>query len=166
MLLWTNHHYSNLELNYFFLYQIKDFWREAQILSNLHHPNVVAFYGVVPDGAGGTLATVTEFMANGSLRSVLHKKDRYVSFHLFIFFLITILLRFKLKLRNFNFRSLDCRKKLLIAMDSAFGMEYLHLKNIVHFDLKCDNLLVNLRDPQRPICKVFFILLEQGMCCF
>ncbi|KAM7501556.1 hypothetical protein LguiB_000460 [Lonicera macranthoides] len=104
----------------------KDFWREAQILSNLHHPNVVAFYGVVPDGAGGTLATVTEFMANGSLSNVLLKKDR----------------------------SLDRHRKLIIAMDAAFGMEYLHLKNIVHFDLKCDNLLVNLRDPQRPICKV------------
>ncbi|XWS76131.1 hypothetical protein CRYUN_Cryun01aG0150200 [Craigia yunnanensis] len=105
---------------------IKDFWREAQILSNLHHPNVVAFYGVVPDGTGGTLATVTEYMVNGSLRNVLIKKDR----------------------------SLDRRKKLIIAMDAAFGMEYLHSKNIVHFDLKCDNLLVNLRDPQRPICKV------------
>ncbi|KAL4571924.1 hypothetical protein LXL04_018692 [Taraxacum kok-saghyz] len=103
-----------------------DFWREARILSNLHHPNVVAFYGVVPDGAGGTLATVTEFMANGSLRNVLIKKDR----------------------------SLDRRKKLIIAMDAAFGMEYLHSKNIVHFDLKCDNLLVNMRDPQRPVCKV------------
>ncbi|XAR58705.1 Non-specific serine/threonine protein kinase [Bertholletia excelsa] len=104
----------------------KDFWREAQILSNLHHPNVVAFYGVVPDGKGGTLATVAEFMANGSLRNVLLKKDR----------------------------SLDRRRKLIIAMDAAFGMEYLHSKNIVHFDLKCDNLLVNLRDPQKPICKV------------
>ncbi|KAK4441525.1 putative serine/threonine-protein kinase DDB [Sesamum alatum] len=104
----------------------KDFWREARILSNLHHPNVVAFYGVVPDGAGGTLATVTEFMANGSLRTALIKKDKF----------------------------LDHRKKLIIAMDAAFGMEYLHSKNIVHFDLKCDNLLVNLRDPQRPICKV------------
>lgn len=104
----------------------RDFWREAQILSKLHHPNVVAFYGVVPDGAGGTLATVTEFMVNGSLRNVLVKKDR----------------------------SLDRRRKLIIAMDAAFGMEYLHSKNIVHFDLKCDNLLVNMRDPQRPICKV------------
>lgn len=104
----------------------KDFWREAQILSKLHHPNVVAFYGVVPDGSGGTLATVTEFMVNGSLRHVLLRKDR----------------------------ALDRRKKLIIAMDAAFGMEYLHSKNIVHFDLKCDNLLVNLRDSQRPICKV------------
>ncbi|XP_006664159.1 uncharacterized protein LOC102712766 [Oryza brachyantha] len=104
----------------------KDFWREAKILSKLHHPNVVAFYGVVPDGTGGTLATVTEFMVNGSLRNVLLRKDRM----------------------------LDRRKRLIIAMDAAFGMEYLHSRSIVHFDLKCDNLLVNLRDPQRPICKV------------
>ncbi|KAL3598908.1 hypothetical protein D5086_006826 [Populus alba] len=103
-----------------------EFWREAEILSKLHHPNVVAFYGVVQDGPGGTLATVTEFMVNGSLRHVLLSKDRH----------------------------LDHRKRLIIAMDAAFGMEYLHSKNIVHFDLKCDNLLVNLKDPLRPICKV------------
>ncbi|KAJ4832744.1 hypothetical protein Tsubulata_026195 [Turnera subulata] len=103
-----------------------EFWREAEILSKLHHPNVVAFYGVVQDGPGGTLATVAEFMVNGSLRHVLLSKDRH----------------------------LDRRKKLFIAMDAAFGMEYLHSKNIVHFDLKCDNLLVNLKDPLRPICKV------------
>ncbi|KAL6535154.1 hypothetical protein OROMI_026528 [Orobanche minor] len=104
----------------------KDFWREAKILSRLHHPNIVAFYGVVPDGPGGTLATVSEYMANGSLRHVLLRKDR----------------------------ALDRRKKVIIALDASFGMEYLHLKNIVHFDLKCDNLLVNLADSQRPVCKV------------
>ncbi|CAM8924492.1 unnamed protein product [Rhodiola kirilowii] len=103
-----------------------EFWREAEILSSLHHPNVVAFYGVVQDGPGGTLATVTEYMVNGSLRHVLLSKDRH----------------------------LDRRKRLIIAMDAAFGMEYLHSKNIVHFDLKCDNLLVNLKDISRPICKV------------
>ncbi|KAK4755125.1 hypothetical protein SAY87_008882 [Trapa incisa] len=103
-----------------------EFWREADILSKLHHPNVVAFYGVVQDGPGGTMATVTEYMVNGSLRHVLLCKDRH----------------------------LDRRKRLIIAMDAAFGMEYLHSKDIVHFDLKCDNLLVNLKDPARPICKV------------
>ncbi|GLJ06645.1 hypothetical protein SUGI_0043900 [Cryptomeria japonica] len=103
-----------------------DFWREACILARTHHPNVVAFYGVVPDGPGGTLATVTEYMVDGSVTQMVQRKAK----------------------------SIDRRKRLLIAMDAAFGMEYLHSKNIVHFDLKCDNLLVNTRDPQRPICKV------------
>lgn len=57
-------------------FQTTEFWREAEILSKLHHPNVVAFYGVVQDGPGGTLATVTEFMVNGSLRHVLISKER------------------------------------------------------------------------------------------
>ncbi|KAK1418387.1 hypothetical protein QVD17_27531 [Tagetes erecta] len=105
---------------------IADFWKEALILSSLHHPNVVSFYGIVRDGPDGSLATVTEFMVNGSLKQFLRKKDR----------------------------TIDRRKRLIIAMDASFGMEYLHGKNIVHFDLKCENLLVNMRDPHRPICKI------------
>ncbi|KAI3754621.1 hypothetical protein L1987_54408 [Smallanthus sonchifolius] len=105
---------------------IADFWKEALILSSLHHPNVVSFYGIVRDGPDGSLATVTEFMVNGSLKQFLQKKDR----------------------------TIDRRKRLIIAMDASFGMEYLHVKNIVHFDLKCENLLVNMRDPHRPICKI------------
>ncbi|KAG6481351.1 uncharacterized protein LOC122014406 isoform X1 [Zingiber officinale] len=105
---------------------IADFWKEALMLSCLHHPNVVSFYGVVRDGPECSLATVTEFMINGSLKKFLQKKDR----------------------------TIDRRKRLIIAMDVAFGMVYLHAKDIVHFDLKCENLLVNMRDPHRPICKI------------
>ncbi|KAK6151660.1 hypothetical protein DH2020_014295 [Rehmannia glutinosa] len=113
-----------------------DFWNEAIKLADLHHPNVVAFYGVVLDGPDGSIATVTEFMVNGSLRNALQKSER----------------------------NLDKRKRLLIGMDVAFGMEYLHGKNIVHFDLKSDNLLVNLRDPHRPICKVGDLGLSKVKC--
>ncbi|XP_044444177.1 uncharacterized protein [Triticum aestivum] len=114
-----------------------DFWNEACKLSSLHHPNVVAFYGVVLDGPGGSVATVTEYMANGSLRQALQRHEN---------------------------RIFDRRRRLLIVMDVAFGMEYLHGKNIVHFDLKSDNLLVNLRDPQRPICKVGDLGLSKVKC--
>ncbi|KAG2604596.1 hypothetical protein PVAP13_4NG102920 [Panicum virgatum] len=114
-----------------------DFWNEADKLASLHHPNVVAFYGVVLDGPGGSVATVTEYMANGSLRQALQRHEN---------------------------RIFDRRRRLLIAMDVAFGMEYLHGKNIVHFDLKSDNLLVNLRDPQRPICKVGDLGLSKVKC--
>ncbi|KAK9947425.1 hypothetical protein M0R45_003051 [Rubus argutus] len=113
-----------------------DFWNEAINLADLHHPNVVAFYGVVLDGPGGSVATVTEYMVNGSLRNALQKNEK----------------------------TLDKRKRLLIAMDVAFGMEYLHGKNIVHFDLKSDNLLVNLRDLHRPICKVGDLGLSKVKC--
>ncbi|MCD9644830.1 hypothetical protein HAX54_033279 [Datura stramonium] len=53
-----------------------DFWNEAIKLADLHHPNVVAFYGVVLDGPGGSVATVTEYMVNGSLRNALQKNER------------------------------------------------------------------------------------------
>ncbi|KAJ4894476.1 PB1 domain-containing protein tyrosine kinase [Raphanus sativus] len=51
--------------------QTKDFWREARILANLHHPNVMASYGVVPKGPAESMTTMTEFMVNGSLRHAL-----------------------------------------------------------------------------------------------
>ena len=41
-----------------------------------------------------------------------------------------------------------------IAMQAARGMDYLHSQCMVHFDLKCDNLLCDLRDLQRPVVKI------------
>ena len=110
--------------------QITEFWREAAIMSKLRHRNILAFIGVVNvnNRPGATLGTVTEFMVNGSLKKALLCKDKY----------------------------LDWGRRIMLAMDAAIGMEYLHSKDIVHFDLKCDNLLVNVKDPSRPICKVSY----------
>lgn len=47
-----------------------------ELMIDLHHPNVVAFYGVVLDGPGGSVATVTEYMVNGSLRTALLKNEK------------------------------------------------------------------------------------------
>lgn len=69
--------------NTIIFYQRNDFWNEAINLADLHHPNVVAFYGVVLDGPGGSVATVTEYMVNGSLRTALQSNERFVKFHRF-----------------------------------------------------------------------------------
>ncbi|GJN24254.1 hypothetical protein PR202_gb11985 [Eleusine coracana subsp. coracana] len=82
----------------------------------------------------GNYLVTSEFMVNGSLKKVLLRRDKY----------------------------LDWRKRVMLAMDAAIGMEYLHSKDIVHFDLKCDNLLVNVKDPSRPICKMKQATLVSG----
>ncbi|KAA8523044.1 hypothetical protein F0562_009467 [Nyssa sinensis] len=114
---------------------VADFWKEAHILGQLHHPNIVAFYGVVTDGPVTNLATVTEYMVNGSLKQVLWKKDSWGK--------TTYGLKQRTpqnqKLRMawqhnsiscYNHveqakRTIDRRKRLIIAMDAAFATSVL-----------------------------------------
>ncbi|GKB80251.1 serine/threonine-protein kinase EDR1, partial [Tanacetum coccineum] len=49
---------------------------------------------------------------------------------------------------------IDEQKRIIIAMDAACGMEYLHENNLTHFNLKSHNLLVNMRDHLMPVCKI------------
>ncbi|CAL5222116.1 g4432 [Coccomyxa viridis] len=133
-----------------------DLLREADLLASLRHPNVVWVYGVVlprmgPDDRGNLMmedvepipitsganlgrtcsnlrppAVVTEFMSQGSVKSALARKSEVV-------------------VGNMH--------RVVVAMDAAKGMEYLHQKRIVHFDLKSANLLLGYRD-RRAVCKV------------
>nr|GEY28696.1 development/cell death domain-containing protein [Tanacetum cinerariifolium] len=54
---------------------MEDLRTEANKLANLHHPNFVAFYGVLLNGRGGSVPTVTKFRVNGSLRIALQKNE-------------------------------------------------------------------------------------------
>ncbi|KAL6130192.1 hypothetical protein ACLB2K_068573 [Fragaria x ananassa] len=102
-----------------------DFQKKVEILNQLKHPNIVAFYGVVRDGPRSTLATVTEYMINGSLKEVLQING-----------------------------TIDHWKKLTIAKNAALALQYIHEKSSDHFNLNSGNFLLDMRDPKLPLCKI------------
>uniref|UniRef100_A0A061R4G4 Kinase superfamily protein with octicosapeptide phox bem1p isoform 1 n=2 Tax=Tetraselmis sp. GSL018 TaxID=582737 RepID=A0A061R4G4_9CHLO len=112
---------------------VSELIEEARMLFSLRHPNIVWVYGIVIDQPGDEADTrfrspaiIAEFMASGSLRAALSRHDQALK-HGWV--------------------------RVIIALDAARGMEYLHSKSIVHFDLKSGNLLLAWRD-RRPTCKV------------
>ncbi|KAM1143220.1 hypothetical protein FF1_032192 [Malus domestica] len=94
---------------------LQDYKKEIDIMKRLRHPNVLLFMGAV--SSQEHLAIVTEYLPRGSLFKQLHK----------------------------NNQTLDIRRRLVMALDVARGMNYLHHRNppIVHRDLKSSNLLVD-----------------------
>ena len=52
---------------------MNSFWREAAMLSDLNHPNVLRFYGVVTESAADAtvVGIMTEYIHGGSLAQFL-----------------------------------------------------------------------------------------------
>ncbi|XP_069863394.1 serine/threonine-protein kinase TNNI3K isoform X4 [Dipodomys merriami] len=91
------------------------FCREVSILCQLNHPCVIQFVGACLNDPS-QFAIVTQYISGGSLFSLLHEQKR----------------------------SLDLQSKLIIAVDVAKGMEYLHnlTQPIIHRDLNSHNILL------------------------
>ncbi len=100
-------HMRNLKLDV-----IEAFSKEASLMIQLQHPNVLAFQGVVTDAS--SLCIVTEFCPRGSLGDLL------------------------LDARQ----RMDARLRLSVLLQLAQGVAYLHRLNILHRDLKSDNVLL------------------------
>eukprot|EP00041_Stephanoeca_diplocostata_P017624 m.359880 g.359880 ORF g.359880 m.359880 type:complete len:1125 (+) comp20765_c0_seq5:229-3603(+) len=94
-----------------------DFVTEAESMTSLHHPNLVAFYGAGEIEGKGTQFLVTEYMALGSLRQLLTESHSAYTWA-------------------------DRRR---FCADIAAGMYYLHTRTppMVHRDLKAENCLVS-----------------------
>eukprot|EP01006_Ploeotia_vitrea_P040268 TRINITY_DN66418_c10_g1_i1.p1 TRINITY_DN66418_c10_g1~~TRINITY_DN66418_c10_g1_i1.p1 ORF type:complete len:1178 (+),score=714.93 TRINITY_DN66418_c10_g1_i1:110-3643(+) len=95
--------------------QVDSFCKEASLMCQLEHPNVVMFIGAVTEPSN--LCIITEYCARGSLADLLLEESV----------------------------QMDFQRKLQFALDAARGMLYLHTSNpvILHRDLKSDNLLVS-----------------------
>ncbi|KAH9289506.1 hypothetical protein KI387_033623, partial [Taxus chinensis] len=96
---------------------ITEFSAEVDVLSKLHHKNLVKFFGYCTDGKNMVL--IYEYMCNGDLRK---------------------------RLDGSSHNDLDWDKRLKIALDAGQGLEYLHLgckPGIIHRDVKSSNILLN-----------------------
>ncbi|XP_046811220.1 LIM domain kinase 1 isoform X1 [Lucilia cuprina] len=89
-----------------------NFLKEVAVLKSLNHKNVLKFIGVLYKEK--RLHLVTEYVAGGSLKELLHDSGL----------------------------PLTWPERISFAKDIACGMSYLHSKNIIHRDLNSLNCLV------------------------
>jgi len=112
--------------------QLEDFYAEQCTLASLAHPNIVTFYGVVEEKVGGCPGTVQQYMQGGSLRKALSR----------------------IKRRCADGKGDPDAPRIKLALDTARGVEYLHWRRVIHFDIKADNIMTDLKDPKRPTGKI------------
>ncbi|VDO84078.1 unnamed protein product [Heligmosomoides polygyrus] len=95
--------------------EIDELYKEARLMRQYKHKNVVAFYGVVIKGSDSAMI-VMEFIDGGSLKDYLKKN-----------------------------RSTTVKAKLGYAIDVAVGLVYLHSKTCMHRDVACRNCLIDVK---------------------
>ncbi|XP_033981868.1 muscle, skeletal receptor tyrosine-protein kinase [Trematomus bernacchii] len=113
-----------------------DFQREAALMAQFDHPNIVRLLGVC--AVGKPMCLMFEYMAHGDLNEFLRRRSPTQS--------VRTLSRASLSGRSFSSELeavlLTCDEQLLISTEIAAGMAYLSERKFVHRDLATRNCLV------------------------
>ncbi|CAL8384665.1 unnamed protein product [Gadus morhua 'NCC'] len=114
----------------------KDFQREAALMAQFLHPNIVQLLGVC--AVGKPMCLMFEYMAQGDLNEFLRRRSPSRS--------VRTLSRASLSGRSFSSELeagiLCCAEQLSISQQVAAGMAYLSERKFVHRDLATRNCLV------------------------
>ncbi|CAM9527333.1 unnamed protein product, partial [Phaeothamnion confervicola] len=95
---------------------VRELYREVSLMRRLAHPHVVAYLGAEVCAAEGHLCIFQEYMAGGSLLSLLRRFGPFCE---------------------------DMARRYL--RQALRGLRYLHAHAVAHGDLKCSNILVDDR---------------------
>ncbi|THD21032.1 Tyrosine-protein kinase [Fasciola hepatica] len=99
---------------------------EASLMTNLDHPNLVSFVGLVYEPDEDAVYTVIEYLPHGNLLTYLHSRTR---------------------------DEVTDRDKLQFSVDACRGLTYLEERGIVHRDIAARNILLAGQTP-RLVAKV------------
>jgi serine/threonine-protein kinase len=94
---------------------VKRFYREAQSVAGLDHPNIVRFIEADHDAAAGKHYLALEYVDGPSAQALLHRFGR-----------------------------LSVGDAVHIVLDVARALEHAHSRRIIHRDIKPDNILLTL----------------------
>jgi serine/threonine-protein kinase len=113
----------------------KSFQREARLLIKFNHPNIIRGYYVTPPaGINGMHYLVMEYVEGDSVQNLINQTQE----------------------KSGQVAGINDELALLIIMQAANALDYLQKNNILHRDIKPDNLLLNKKQGKVKLCDLGF----------